>query len=120
METAIGGGPVLVQNGGISISNNEEMMFAGMGLYDKHPRTAIGYTQSGKLILLVIEGRNPHAKGADLEQEAKILKDIGCWEAMNLDGGGSSCMLVNGKQTIKPSDISGQRAVPAVFIIRQR
>lgn len=120
METAIGGGPVLVQNGDVSISNNEEMMFAGKALYDKHPRTAIGYTQSGKLILLVIEGRSPNASGANLEEEAQILKDIGCREALNLDGGGSSYMLVNGKPTIKPSDISGQRAVPAVFIIRQK
>lgn len=120
MKTAIGGGPVLVQNGEVSISNNEEMMFAGKALYDKHPRTAIGYTQSGKLILLVIEGRNPNATGANLEEEAKILKDIGCWQALNLDGGGSSYMLVNGKPTIKPSDISGQRAVPAVFIIQQK
>jgi hypothetical protein len=120
METAIGGGPVLVQNGEVNISNNEEMMFAGKALYDKHPRTAIGYTQSGKLILLVIEGRSPNATGSNLIEEAKILKDIGCWEAMNLDGGGSSYMMVNGKPTIKPSDISGQRAVPAVFMIRMK
>jgi len=38
---------------------------------------------------------------------------------LNLDGGGSSCMLVNGKETIKPSDKEGQRAVPAVFIIKR-
>ncbi len=120
MITAIGGGPVLVQNGEISISNNEEMMFAGKALYDKHPRTSIGYTQTGKLILLLIEGRNPDAAGADLQQTAKILKDLGCWEALNLDGGGSSYMLVNGKETIKPSDKTGQRAVPSVFVIRQR
>jgi len=39
---------------------------------------------------------------------------------LNLDGGGSSCMLVNGKETIKPSDKEGQRAAPAVFIIKKR
>lgn len=120
MQTVIGGGPVLVQNGEISISNNDEMMFAGKALYDKHPRTAIGYTQNNKLILLVIEGRNPNAAGANLEQEAKILRDIGCQEALNLDGGGSSAMLVNGKPTIQPSDKSGERPVPAVFMIRKR
>jgi exopolysaccharide biosynthesis protein len=68
----------------------------------------------------VIEGRNPNATGSNLIEEAKMLKDIGCWEAMNLDGGGSSYMMVNGKPTIKPSDISGQRAVPAVFMIRMK
>ena len=119
MQTAIGGGPVLLQNGEVKITNNEELKFAGKAINDKHPRTAMGYTKDGKLIILMIEGRNTVAHGATLGQEAQILKDLGCWEALNLDGGGSSCMLVNGKETIKPSDATGQRAVPAVFIIRK-
>jgi exopolysaccharide biosynthesis protein len=118
MKTAIGGGPVLLQNGEIKITNNEELKFAGKAINDKHPRTAMGYTKDNKLIILVIEGRNPNAGGATLTQEAQILKDLGCIEALNLDGGGSSCLLVNGKETIKPSDKT-QRAVPAVFIIKQ-
>jgi hypothetical protein len=118
MQTAIGGGPVLVQDGKIRITNNEEMMFTGKAIDDKHPRTAMGYTDDNRLIILVIQGRFPGiAEGASLKQEAQILKDLGCWEALNLDGGGSSCMLINGKETIKPSDKEGQRAVPAVFTI---
>jgi len=117
MQTAVGGGPVLLQKGEIKVTNNEEMKFAGRAINDKHPRTAMGYTKDGKLIILVIEGRNKNAGGATLQQEAQIFKDLGCWEALNLDGGGSSCMLVNGKETIKPSDVTGQRPVPAVFEI---
>lgn len=121
MMTAIGGGPVLLQNGEISISNEEEMMFMGKAINDRHPRTAMGYTRDKKLIILVVQGRFPGiAEGASLLHEAKILKDLGCVEALNLDGGGSSCMLVNGKETIKPSDKTGQRAVPAVFMIRKK
>ena len=121
MKTAVGGGPVLLQNGEIKITNNEELKFAGKAIDDKHPRTAMGYTKDNKLIILVIEGRNPgKAEGATLTQEAQIFKDLGCWEALNLDGGGSSCMLVNGKETIKVSDASGQRPVPAVLIIKQK
>lgn len=121
MQTAVGGGPVLIQNGEIKITNNEELKFAGNAINDKHPRTAMCYTKDNKLIILVIQGRFPGtAEGATLVQEAKILQELGCWEALNLDGGGSSCMLVNGKETIKPSDATGQRAVPAVFIIRNR
>jgi len=119
MKTAIGGGPVLLQNGDIKITNNEELKFAGKAISDKHPRTAMGYTKDNKLIILVVEGRNPAASGATLTQEAQILKDLGCIEAINLDGGGSSCLLVNGKETIKPSDKT-QRAVPAVFLIKKR
>lgn len=120
MQTAIGGGPVLLQNGEVKITNNEELKFAGKAINDKHPRTAIGYTKDGKVIILMVEGRNAIAHGATLAQEAQILKDLGCQEALNLDGGGSSCMLVNGKETIKPSDKEGQRAVPAVFIIKKK
>ena len=120
METVIGGGPVLLQNGEIKITNNEELKFAGRAINDKHPRTAMGYTADHKLIILVVEGRNKEAGGATLTQLAKILKELGCVEALNLDGGGSSCLLVNGNETIKPSDPNGQRPVPAVFLIKKR
>ena len=120
MQTAVGGGPVLLQNGEIKISNEDELKFVGKAINDKHPRTAMGYTKDGKLIILVIQGRSESGGGASLPQEAQILKDLGCREALNLDGGGSSCMLVNGKETIKPSDGAGQRAVPAVFEIFRR
>lgn len=121
MKTAIGGGPVLIQNGQIQITNNEERMFTGKAIDDKHPRTAMGYTADGKLIILVVQGRMPGiAEGASLTQLAKLLLDLGCVEALNLDGGGSSCLLVNGKETIKPSDKEGQRAVPCVFIIQTK
>ena len=118
MQTIVGGGPVLIQQGEIEISNNKELKFAGKAINDKHPRTAMGYTKDGKLIILMIEGRNKNAGGATLTQLAQIFKDLGCWEALNLDGGGSSCLLVNGKETIKVSDAAGQRPVPAVFIIK--
>jgi Phosphodiester glycosidase len=119
MRTAVGGGPVLVQGGRIQVTNNEELKFAGKAIHDKHPRTCMGYTADGYLIILVIQGRFPGiAEGATLEQEAKLLLEIGCVEALNLDGGGSSCMLINGKETIKPGSNGVQRAVPAVFIIK--
>jgi exopolysaccharide biosynthesis protein len=120
MQTAIGGGPVLLQHGAIQITNEEEQKFAGKAIADAHPRTCMGYTADGKLIVMVIQGRFANAAGATLLQEATLLKNIGCVEALNLDGGGSSCMLINGKETIKPSDKEGQRPNPAVFIISQK
>ena len=121
MQTAVGGGPVLLQNGEIKITNEEELKFSGKtGLTDKHPRTCMGYTKDGRLIVMVIQGRSTDAAGATLVQEAQLLKDLGCVEALNLDGGGSSCMLINGKETIKVSDKEGERPVPAVFIIKTK
>jgi hypothetical protein len=121
MQTAVGGGPVLLKNASIQITNKEEIKFSSKtGLTDKHPRTAMGYTDDGQLIMLVIQGRFPaKAEGATLVQEAQIFKDLGCVEALNLDGGGSSCLLINGKQTITPSDKEGQRPVPCVFMIER-
>ena len=118
-NTAVGGGPTLISNGKITITNNEERMFSGEKIKDKHPRTAMGYTSDGCLIVLAIEGRFPgKAEGATLGQEARMLSELGCYEALNLDGGGSSCLLINGRQTITPSDKTGQRPVPAVFMIK--
>ncbi|MCU0404348.1 MAG: phosphodiester glycosidase family protein [Chitinophagaceae bacterium] len=117
MQTAIGGGPALLHNGEIRITNKEEIMFVN-GEADRHPRTAMGYTADRRLIILMVEGRNPGiAEGMTLKQEAMVLKSLGCIEGLNLDGGGSSCLLLNGKETIKPSDKEGQRPVPGVFMI---
>jgi hypothetical protein len=119
MKTAVGGGPVLLQEGELHITNNEELKFTGKAINDKHPRSAMGYTKDDKLIFLVVQGRFPKlAEGATLTQEAEMLKAIGCLEALNLDGGGSSCLLINGKQTITPSEKDGQRPVPAVIMVK--
>jgi hypothetical protein len=121
METAIGGGPMLVQEGRKFITNDEEKMFTGKAIDDLHPRTAMGYTEDGRLVILVVQGRFPgEAEGASLNDLAEILVGLGAWEALNLDGGGSSCLLVQGKETIRPSDKTGQRPVPAVFMIRKK
>jgi exopolysaccharide biosynthesis protein len=119
METAVGGGPVLVYKGKIRVTNEEEGLFI-KGDKDLNPRSAIGYTRDGRIIVLAVQGRTPKlAAGVTLAQEAKILLDLGCYEALNLDGGGSSCLLVNGKETIHPSDKTGERPVPSVFIIKK-
>ena len=119
MQTAVGGGPTLIHDGKIWITYKEEQLFPGHE-QEKHPRTAMGYTRDGRLIVLAIQGRFPGiAEGATLKQEARLLMDLGCYEAVNMDGGGSSCLLVNGKETIKPSDKEGERPLPAVFLIKK-
>ena len=118
-QTAIGGGPVLIKDGVLSATAMLEDEMTASDLYNINPRTAIGYTDDNKIILFVCEGRNktPDTPGFTLEETANILKDLGCVEALNLDGGGSSCMLVNGQETIKPSDGS-QRAVTSAVILK--
>jgi exopolysaccharide biosynthesis protein len=68
-----------------------------------------------------VAGRQPgKAEGATLKQTAMLLLTAGCVEGLNLDGGGSTCLLVNGKETIQPSDREGQRAIPGIFYIRKK
>lgn len=121
MRTAVGGGPVLIHDGKIRITDREEQLFPNSNRNgERQPRTGMGYTRDGRLIVLVVQGREPGvAAGATLQQEAQMLSGLGCYEALNLDGGGSSCMLVNGKETIHPSDREGERPVPAVFLIKR-
>ena len=117
MRTAVGGGPTLIHDGNIWITNKEEQIHFNEN--ELRPVTAMGYTNDERIIILVVQGRFPGiAEGTNLQEEAKIMKDIGCYEALNLDGGGSSCMLVNGKQTIDPSDKEGQRPIASVFMIK--
>lgn len=120
MRTAVGGGPVLIHDGKIFITDQQEQLFPGSGREgDHHPRTAMGYTRDGRLIVLAIQGRTPGvAAGVTLQEEAQILFNLGCYEALNLDGGGSTCLLINGKETIHPSDKTGERPVPAVFLVK--
>lgn len=120
MRTAVAGGPVLVQNHKALITNVEERKFV-TGLNDLHPRTAIGYRSDGAIIVVVVAGRMPGiAEGISLKELSDLMIGLGCEEALNLDGGGSSCMLINGKETIKPSSNGEQRPVPAVLTVKMK
>lgn len=108
-KNAIGGGPVLIKGGRIVNSYVAELFNgenSGILVDTRHPRTAIGITGDRKLVLFVCEGRGvtEGISGYTTEEVAQILLSYGCVEAINLDGGGSSCMLVNGLETITPSD----------------
>lgn len=61
-------------------------------------RSAVGITNDGKIIIFACEGRTPSLScGANLDEVARILKDLGCVEALNFDGGGSTKLYVGGQ-----------------------
>lgn len=116
----IGGGPVLLKNGEIRNTYVQEMFDGPSGILceEEHPRTAIGVSADDKyMVLFVCEGRKmtPNVQGMTHADLAQVMLDLGCADALNLDGGGSTCMLVNGKETIKPSD-GKQRAVASTVM----
>ncbi|HEY1092523.1 MAG TPA: phosphodiester glycosidase family protein, partial [Burkholderiaceae bacterium] len=62
-----------------------------------HPRTAVGLTRDGRMLLIVLaEGRRPPVLGLTTQQLSKVMADLGAWDAVNLDGGGSSTLIVDG------------------------
>ncbi len=113
-KNAIGGGPMLIKDGAIKDTYVAELL--KISADSNQPRSAIGITKDNKLILFVCEGREmtPGVVGYTTAEVAKILKSLGCVDAMNLDGGGSSCMLINGKETIKGTDGKQRTVVTAV------
>lgn len=120
-KTAIGGGPLLVDGGKFRNTYVEELYNGASGISpdSNQPRTAIGVTVDKKMIVFVCEGREmtEGVAGLTTADVANVLIDLGCVEAINLDGGGSSCMLINGRQTIKPSD-GAQRRVGSTIMIK--
>lgn len=93
----------------------------------RHPRTAIGFDATKqRLVLLVVDGRQPKvSEGVSEEELAKLMVEFGCSDAMNLDGGGSSVMLVREKDgdlrfANRSSDLTGVRPVPVIFGFRAR
>ncbi len=116
----IGGGPVLIKGGEIINSYKAELFDGESGIFcdSRHPRTAIGLTADKHLVLFVCEGRQmtEGVPGFTTEEVANILKDYGCTEALNLDGGGSSLMLVQGNEMIKPSDGQERAVGSGVYI----
>lgn len=79
----------------------------------RHPRTAVGWDSgTGTLWLVVVDGRQPpHSAGMTLPELAALFEALGVDEALNLDGGGSTTLVLGGQPVNRPSDASGERAV---------
>ncbi len=92
-------------------SNNRAAFYHGW-VVRRHPRTALGITKDNKLYIAVVYGRQPGvSSGASITEMSLILQSLGATEAINLDGGGSSVMVIDGQKTGIPSDKTGERAV---------
>lgn len=96
----ISGGPYLVRNGEIFVDMTAQRLAAIGG---RNPRTAIGFTKDNHLIMMTADGREGASIGMTLTELAGLMKEFGCVNAMNLDGGGSTVMYVNGAVVNKPA-----------------
>ena len=121
---AVGGRPVLVRAGAVA-PRLDTVGRAGFAT-NRHPRTAAGITRDGSRILLVtVDGRQaPYSDGMSLPELAGLMRALGAHDAVNLDGGGSTAMIVAERGAFRvanrPSDRGGERAVGnAVGLVRR-
>ena len=92
-------GPVLLNNGEISVGENDEV---GMAMAS-NPRTAIGYLGNNHYVFVVSDGRTSESAGLSLYELASFMKELGVKDAYNLDGGGSSTMVFKGEIINNPT-----------------
>ena len=106
-QLAISGEKILLRNGVRQVRDDREM----------HPRTAIGIDRgTGRLLLLVIDGRQRFSRGYTLVELARMLRQLGAEDALNFDGGGSSTLVAEnreGRRQVLNSPSDGrQRSIP--------
>ncbi|GJQ62734.1 MAG: hypothetical protein SCALA702_17870 [Melioribacteraceae bacterium] len=108
LTAMVGGSHYLVQNGVVVASDG-----------DRHPRTAAGFSaDSTKLYLMTVDGRQPgYSIGMSLKELGQYMLSIGAANALNLDGGGSTTMVVRSEIKNSPSDPGGERSVSNSLLI---
>jgi len=123
LPEVLSSGPLLVFGG------EKETMVQQAFNTNRHPRTAIGITKDRHLLLVTVDGRSSEAQGMSNEELAQLMLALGCTEALNLDGGGSTTMWIASKGTEgiinypsdnKAYDQKGERAVANAVLIKKR
>lgn len=99
----MGAGPRLINEGQIQVTSKQESFPSDISV-GRAPRTAIGQKKDGTLLLMVVDGRSQTSAGMTLEELARYLMEQGAYNAMNLDGGGSSELVVRKEIKNNPSD----------------
>lgn len=112
----ISGGPYLVKDGEVYVDMTAQKL---QSIGGRNPRTAIGYTKDNDMIMLVADGREGHSVGLTLMELADFMQSLGCVNAINLDGGGSTVMYVNGSIVNRPQQTGGIALSNALVISKK-
>jgi exopolysaccharide biosynthesis protein len=103
VDQAVGGGPWLVKDGRVFVDYVAEGFDASYSI-NYEPRTAIGVTTDGRLLIVTVDGRQSISGGLTFDKLAEAMKILGAYQAINLDGGGSTTMSVRGTVINSPSE----------------
>ncbi|MCS6808101.1 MAG: phosphodiester glycosidase family protein [Bacteroidota bacterium] len=115
----VGGVSMLVVDGVVHLTWQREEAPADFALM-RHPRTAIGRRADGRILLVTVDGRSTASVGMTLQELAELMQELGATEAINLDGGGSTTMVVRGEVINTPADPSGERPVSDAILVFPR
>ena len=107
---AMHAGPILI-NKGLQMVTTEEEIFFNTPVDGIQPRSAMGLKKNGDVIFMVVDGRQIDSRGVYLKELAMLMAQFDCDQALNLDGGGSSALIINGKLVNKPIGLKTQRQV---------
>jgi len=118
IDLLVGGLPRLIREGEVSIEWKKENIRESFAI-EKHPRTAVGFTKDQqKVLFFVVDGRQPgYSVGMTLQELAEYMRQWEIYQGVNLDGGGSSTMVVHGNVVNQPSDLSGEREVANALMV---
>ena len=107
---AMHAGPILI-NKGLQMVTTEEEIFFNTPVDGIQPRSAMGLKKNGDVIFMVVDGRQIDSRGVYLKELAMLMAQFDCDQALILDGGGSSALIINGKLVNKPIGLNTQRQV---------
>lgn len=120
-DDIVGGAGLLLWRGREVRDWKEEQLGAAGFVDARHPRTLIGRDREGDVWLVVVDGRQPgHSVGMSLPELTAMARTLGLVDALNLDGGGSTTMVVNGAVVNRPSDPTGPRPVSDAIVVLKR
>ena len=122
LVTLVGGWPRLLR-GGVSVADSADALEGTFARFSaqRHPRTAVGFSRdSATLYLVTVDGRSENSGGMTLSELASLMRSLGASEALNLDGGGSTTMVVRGRLANVPSDSAGERTVGNGLMVVRR
>ena len=117
MKHGIGGGPRLLEAGSFTLDDKEH--FKDKFLTTRAPRSAVGIDELGNVIFLVVDGRRESSPGLTVQELAEVMKRIGSYHALNLDGGGSSTLYLDGKILNVPSDGNERKLSNALLVLKR-
>lgn len=114
----LGAYPRMIKNGQNYVAQGYAEENGPSHTYERHPRSAIGISKDSSVLYLVtVDGRQPHSVGMTLDELANTMLQMGVYQAVNFDGGGSTTLVANGKIANSPSDVSGERNVANALLV---